>query len=188
MSVVIQATGPTQLRTYQFPDANTKVVTQVDPALLFGTGGVTYLPSGVIYRNLTPVSNVGTGVTDLMSYSLLGNSLSVDGMGIRVFAWGINAANGFTKTKVLVVGGVALTQRISTANGTTWDFEAVIYRTGASAESYWAANEDSNSGKAQTALTLALDTTLPIIIKMTGQSGTQSNDLTQLGMMIEALP
>lgn len=152
----------------------------------FGTG-VTYLPGGVLSSQITPVSNVSTTETDLMSYTLPANALSADGKGVRVTAFGTSAANGNTKTARLYFGATLVATQVFTSSASSWHIVADIVRTGAATQT--AGAYIITALFVGTTFTTAPTETLSgaVVIKATGQSGTGSSDVTQTGMLVEAL-
>lgn len=187
MSVTITATGPTQLRTYQFPDVDTKIVTQFDPTLLFGTA--TYLPSGVIYRNVVPASNVGTAETDLMSYPLPAGAISADGKGVRITTWGTTAANVNVKAVRLYFGAqqVSAIAGIATS-GTAWYLSSIVLRKSATTQTAGGTSFINNNTGGAFAVTPAETLSGIVVIKITGTSAVGSNDVTVACLLVEALP
>lgn len=154
----------------------------------FGTGS-NYNPSGVLSSQFTPVSNVTTGETDLMSYTLKANALGVNGKGIRITAWGTTSANGNTKTLKFYLGGVVLNAAMSgAANGQRWRFQYTILRVTAATQTFYSSEGLTGIVDSFYVGTAAADLTIANIIKVTGQSGTASADVTQTGMQVEALP
>ncbi len=156
----------------------------------FGTG-ITYLPAGVIPGsvNTTPVSNTGTAETDLMSYVLPAGALSANGKGIRATAWGTTAANGNTKTIKYYFGSTGTTFVNSALNTGVWRVTFDVIRASATTQESNSFAID-NTGSNATPRRVAYSETLAsaVTIKITGQSGTTSNDITQTGMIIEVLP
>ena len=159
-----------------------------------GTGAGNATLVGVASVNTTAVGNVGAGDDDLMTYSLPANSLSVNGKGLRVLAWGTTANNANAKILSFKFGAVTVFQRTLTASQLGyWHAEILIFRSGANAQKlFWilsesafntiAANKQAEEVDAGTSET----DTSAITVKFTGQ-GTANNDITQEVMLVEFL-
>ena len=63
---------------------------------------------GVLNVNTTAVGNVTTGEDNLITYSLPANTLSVNGMALRIVAWGLTANNANAKTLKVYFGTVVI--------------------------------------------------------------------------------
>lgn len=171
-------------------DANGYLMVAMSAATIaFGTGTATYIPGGVINSQFTAVSNVSTTETDLLTYSLPANSLSANGKGVRVTAWGSLAANANTKSYKLYFGATAVNSHSTTVSGGGWVAQYLLVRTGAATQIAYELTSQVGTGQ-QGGSNASPTETLSgaVTIKVTGQSGTASNDITALGMMVEALP
>jgi len=164
-----------------------------DPGTSDPTSATTYT-SGVISVNTTQAANSGTSETDLMSYTIPANVLDHDGAGIRVTAWGVTAATANNKTiKVYFDGTAALSTGASTLNNYGWTATFLAFRTGVGAQDLWteiragAITAITTTLSASGVATDAADETAAIIVKVTGQSATASNDIIQHGMIVEIL-
>ena len=144
---------------------------------------------GVSNVNTTAVGNVGTGTDDLMTYALPANSMSANGKGIRITAWGTAANNANAKTVTVVFGGTTLLSTALTASQVdVWWAEAVVIRTSATAQEAFA---ELTQGGTVTLSDVEQSTpaeTLSgaVTIKCTG-TATSDNDIVQEGMVIEFL-
>lgn len=143
----------------------------------------------VLSINTTPANNVTTGETDLMTYTLPANTLGTNGQALRITVWGTTAANANTKTLKLKFGATSVTLNPTTTapNAKDWRATAIVARTGAATqemitEACVGAVQDSTTRSAPTE-TLSGS----LVIKVTGQSGTASDDISQKGMLIEQL-
>lgn len=157
-----------------------------------GTGSGTYVTSGVLTASTTQVgTGADTNETDLWTYSLPANTLSANGKGVRVTVFGSCASNTNAKTIKTYFGStVVVSNATSNASTVIWQAEAVILRTGASAQlsEGWTlaggTNSLNNNGLALT--TPAETTTGAIVIKVTGQNGTAvANDIVFRGAVVE---
>ena len=155
-----------------------------------GTGTATPVLIGTISVNTTAVGNIGVGTDDLMTYSLPANSLSANGKGVRVTAWGTLANNANAKTLTVNFGSVVLATDAMTINGAlNWYIDALIFRTALGAQRYVAKIQSSANGSSVRDFdiesgTAAETDTAAITIKCTG-AATADNDIVQNGMFIE---
>ena len=151
-----------------------------------GTGTGQAQASGKANVNTTAVGNVGTGEDDLMSFSLPANSLNADGKVIRIIAWGTTGANANEKIVKLFFGTAVVRQIGSAAiNNKDWRIDAVVVRTGASAQDALG-TEIVDNVSLNTHSEPAESTAAVIVIKTTGQ-GNVDNDVVQQGMLVEYL-
>lgn len=138
----------------------------------------------VLDRLIIPagVGNVGTGETDLYVYTLPKNTLNKDSQLIRFDFFGTYANNANLKTIRMRFGATAL---ILSPNATSFTgifrYSGYIARTSPTAQFAWwrtAMTSGSNESQNQNLSGTAAETmTNDIIIKLTGQSGTASNDI-----------
>jgi hypothetical protein len=143
--------------------------------------------------NLTLAQNSGTGETDLHTYSIPAGHFNVTKKGIRFTVWGDFAANANVKTLRLKFGAapvtIVLNPTTGSPNGTAFAIEVLIYRTGANTQVI--AVKGSRVGiafEAAAIVTAGAETEAnALTLKLTGQSGTASNDINLRGSMIEYL-
>lgn len=138
--------------------------------------------------------NNGTTVeTDLATYTIAANTLNVNGKGVRINAYGVTAANANTKRlRLYFAGTVIFDSTAQVYNGRHWHFMATVLRTGAATQDAFTRLIVGGTVSFQTinfdvTATPAGDTTLGIITKVTGQSNTASNDITQRYFSVEFL-
>lgn len=136
---------------------------------------------GVLTRFLTSVGTINnTSETDLWSYSVLGNTLAVDGATLRVRASGRFAANGNTKTLRLKWGSTVICTHplIPTPNAVSWVLDATIIRTAANTQrcsSFLMIGSTHDKADNQS---VSLTDTANQTLSITGQNGTaSSNDI-----------
>lgn len=143
---------------------------------------------GVINVNVTAVGNVGAGTDDLITYALPANTLSANGMGVRVTAYGTTANNGNAKTVTLNFGATAiLTQALTASIAGSWRIAAEIMRTGVDTQDCIAALNQGATDIAHAEFTATtIDDGAAITIKCTG-AATDNNDIVQEGLLIELL-
>lgn len=147
-----------------------------------------------LYANVTPVgTGADTTEDDLMSYALPAGTLSSNGKGVRVTAWGTGV---FTADQTLVrcyFGATAVVSKILEASqANTWRAVFEVLRTGASTQV--ATGELSNGG---IVASVAQENGAPaealagsVTIKLTGQRLVSSvaDSIRQLGMVVELIP
>ena len=136
------------------------------------------------------VNNSGVGETDLHVYTIPAAHFNVNNRAIRITAWGVFAGNANVKTvRLRFGGGTAIVANAVTAapNGTRWKLQATIVRTGSNAQEVFfdsmvALLFEQNFRQTQTETDSGA-----LTLKVTGQSGTGSNDITIQGSMVEFL-
>lgn len=186
------ATGPTGPQGPAGPTGATGPTGPTGPAgpnlLGFGAGSATYVPSGRLSSTTTPTSNVGTAETDLLSYVLPANSLNANGMAVRIAFGGTQAANANLKTIKVYFGATVVATLVSNGSGRPFDGVAIVIRTGAAAQVSTGKLSDNNLTNQVVSATPAETLSGPVTIKITGQSGTASADVTAKVLTVEALP
>lgn len=137
------------------------------------------LPADCYYSN-TQVANVSTSETDLISKTIHAKTLATNGDAISGYAWGTFAANGNNKTVKLYMAGTAIfTIGPGAYNGGTWWLRFSISRTGSSTQKYgvqWN-TDNATAGQSASSGTLSFTDTSNQTLKITGTSGTASNDV-----------
>lgn len=139
--------------------------------------------------NVTTVGNVGGGEDDLMTYAVAANTLSANTLGLRVTAWGSAANNANAKTVKLYFGATAIaSQALTISQAGTWCIIAEIMRTGVGGQTAIARLLQGGTVTITDieATTPAADETGAITVKCTG-TATSDNDVTQKGLIVEAL-
>lgn len=140
---------------------------------------------GIIDSQVTQVGNVGAGEDDLMTFTLLANTLDKDGQALK-----ITAAGGGNVTHNVTLkfhfGSTILTLTSGAVQG-NWSAEFTVVRRGATAQVLVGFYHDPNT-------TIAGEVTVPsetlsgaVVIKFTGENTTDSTDdaVTQLLMLTE---
>ncbi len=155
-----------------------------------GTGDGKALVGGVAYLN-----GFGKGTTavtteeTLMSYTLPADSLSSDGKGLRIIAWGTTAYNTNKKTIRIKFGEtVIMTNRVVTAPANLdWRLEAIIIGRMISIKGIGSGTLGSTT-EAVLFTTEYCNLAAPVEIKLTGQNGTPSaDDIYAQGLIVETL-
>jgi hypothetical protein len=147
-----------------------------------------------LFTSTAAVSNTSTTETDLISYSMPASTLAANGQKLRITCWLTTAANTNNKTVKLYFGGTLVAFSAATAlNAGTFRLNAEIVRTSATAQVSVGDMTASSSG-AGFVSALGLNGTPAetlsgaVTIKVTGQSGTTSSDVTTTAMFIELIP
>lgn len=159
-------------------------------SIQMGTGTGQAQASGKANVNTTAAgTDANTVEKDLITYSLPANSLSADGKVIKIIAWGTTAANGNEKTIRIYFGGTVVRQLGTAAfNNQDWIDEAIVVRTGTSAQDSIGSEMTNNNNVFLTHLEPAENTATALTIKVTGQNGTASaNDIVAEVLLIEYL-
>jgi hypothetical protein len=162
------------------------------PTDQMGTGSGVATLVGVAHVNTTAVGNVGAGEDDLMTYSLPANSLSSNGKGVRVTAWGRTANNANAKTLKIYFGVAIATYLLHTSIVGRWKASVLILRNGSNVQdSVWEIYEtnfatDLLVGTQIDVTSTGQTDTAGITTKLTGQA-TANDDIVQEGMLIEML-
>lgn len=153
-----------------------------------GTGSGTAVAPGVANVNTTAVGTIANvAETDLMTYSLPANSLSANGKGVRVTAWGTTLAGANNQTIKMYFGSAVMRANGPSAYGSTsWTFTAEVIRTSSGNQLYRALAYFDGTAVSVSASTTAQTDTSAIVIKMTGQNGAATVDgVKQIGMIVE---
>lgn len=155
-------------------------------------GGVYTPPPRVLAKSATETqTGANTDETTLWSYSLPAGTLAQDGQGVRVTVFGRFAANANSKTVRMKFGATQLVSRGTTSSGVRFAVEAVILRSGASAQVAWArASFGTDTGSfGQNTTTPAEALSGAAAIAVTGQNASASaGDIVFLGAVVEMLP
>ena len=150
-----------------------------------------YLGTGIIRLsvNTTAVGNVGAGEDDLITYTLPAATLGVDGMGVRITAFGQTANNANAKNLKMYFGSTALsTITLETSSAGGWVLGVVVIRTGATAQ----IGRVTNAGHGTTwkggggASTPAETLSGAVTIKCTG-TATANDDIVNALMLVELI-
>jgi hypothetical protein len=165
--------------TYDTTDSRWRVVSFQGPPAV-----------GRLNSNTTAVGNVTTGEDNLITYAMPAQTLSRVGAGVRITAWGTAANNANAKTLKLYFGSAAMsTQTLTVSEALTWEFNALVFRTGADAQDYKARFQQEGTTEQHDldVGTATEDDGAAITIKCTGE-GVASNDIVQEGLLVEFLP
>jgi hypothetical protein len=136
-------------------------------------------------------SNVDTGETDLLTYAMPAGTLNGNGQSLRITVMGTVAANANTKTVKVYCGSQSLTLNAQTTapNNVQWSGTFYVTRTAADTQVFERHQAQvGTTAQSCTLSSLTEDDGAAITIKVTGQSGTASNDITARRMTVEWLP
>jgi hypothetical protein len=139
-------------------------------------------PIQILNVQYTDASNVSTGETNLLSYTLPANTLVSDGDFVTIDAIFTTPANGNSKSMKFYFGGVTHDYTSSTiANGATITFRIIVIRTASNAQRIQISRITGYSDFPAYYTTTETDTN-NIVIKFSG-TGAASDDITQRTMI-----
>ena len=152
------------------------------------SAGRTITVGGHLFTDSTSVGNVGAGEDDLMTTTLVANSLSADNKMLRVQAWGNLAANANNKHIRFVFGTTKLTLSSAATNDNPWTATVWVIRDGAGSQLMggWIGTETGNQVEVVQDITVSEDETTALTVKFTGEA-TTTNDIKQNFMLVELL-
>jgi hypothetical protein len=152
-----------------------------------GTGTATALVGGTLSTAITSTATTGTSEETLLSYTLPANTLAVNGRGVRITAWGTTAANANSKTFRIYFGAAAVALQGGTGSGLPWLGSATVLR--ASATTQVSSGQAVYNGALSRIDAGGPTETLSgtVLIKVTGQTPTAAGDLTNTGLLVEAI-
>lgn len=196
----VAITAPATSATLTIADGKTLTVSN-SLTLAAGADGVTMTApatsasvAGIlnVYANSTGSGNSGTGETDLQTYTLPANALNANGKLLRISVFGSYANNANLKSVKIYFGSTVIST-VSSAVGNTGNFQAIFFvaRTGAATQFSWGrsgiTNGSSENGNANPFTTPAETLSGTVVIKVTGQSNTASNDVLLKAFVVEIL-
>lgn len=155
------------------------------------TGTTVARVGGTIHENLTPVSNSGTGETNLMTYSLPANTLGTDNDYLELEAWGEFTAAASNKTVKMYFGGTVIFNTTALAFGASaWRIKATVVRGSSTTQVTIAAFSGNTTLVTTTAQVASPGETLSgaVTIKCTGQSSAASDEVFQEGFIVRWNP
>lgn len=161
----------------------------VTPAVQAGLSTSSFKPEGVLSVNTTS-TGTGADTTEdvLLSYSLPAKSLSANGKGLKIRAWGVTGANTENKTMKLYFGSEVVATATAATNNKNWFLELEVFRTGSSTQVVFGQGQVDTTNVTPYVTTGAETDTATITIKVTGQSGTATADnIVAKGLIVEML-
>lgn len=144
----------------------------------------------LIFSSVTHVDNSGTGETDLHSYTLPTAHFNVDKKHIRLRGTLSFAANANVKTVKLKLGAtfsLTLNPTQTAPNGLAMNFNIDIIRTGSNAQHVYGYVLLGTAIELQGHATATETDSGALVLKVTGQSGTASSDITMHVSSVEFL-
>lgn len=154
-----------------------------------GTGSARATVGGVLNVNTTSQATTGTAEEVLATYTLPANTLSANGKGVRIIAFGASAANAnvkITRIRFGGIGGTIIAALSFSSSAASWRLSAEVVRTGAATQ---ITTSQSGSGATSSSQTVSASQTLSgtVDIVVTGVTATSAGDATFQGLIVEAL-
>jgi len=160
---------------------------------LTATGAASGAPASGVIVLATGYAIVGnpasTTETMLQSYNMPGGTMPTNGQALRIRAAGTFAANTRTKTIRMYFGGMLLASLTGAMNNVSWEFDTVLLRTGATAQSSQSLVAWSNNTTAAVNAFPSENLANAVLIQVTGQGGTgaAANDMNCYLFTVELL-
>lgn len=155
---------------------------------------INQLAPGLLNYSVTPGSNGADSSDDtLQSYTLPAGWMALNGLAIRVTAWGVTANNNHVKTLKLKFGAtplVIINQALTVSVADKWLLEAMIMRITATSQTYWGRLTDTGAGLLETNQGVDGAETMAnaLSLLLTGASGSSAaSDITCNGWLVEAI-
>lgn len=142
---------------------------------------------GRLCTSTTSAPTTGTTIQILATCSIPASALSVDGMGLKVKAWGQTAANGNNKVLEIFFGATMCASLTSAVNNGAIVAETTIIRTGAATQECAGMAVSGTGGAYAMRAAPAESTTSTIALTVKGTTPTASGDLTFKGMTVELI-
>lgn len=142
---------------------------------------------GRLCTSTTSAPTTGTAIQVLATCTIPASALSVNGMGLKVKAWGISAANGNNKALGIFFGATLCASLTAAVNNGSIIAETTILRTDATTQECAGTAIASTGGASALRATPAEDTTAAIALTVKGTTPTASGDLTFKGLTVEVL-
>jgi len=144
------------------------------------------LVGGTVCHSTTSAPTTGTSLEILATCTLPASALSVDGMGVRVKAWGTTAANGNSKTFAVYFGATACATLTGTINNGALVADTTVLRTGAATQECGGTVIGGTSAAA-TRQTPSETLSGVVAITIKGTTPIAAGDLTFKGLTVEVL-
>lgn len=175
---------------------NVLKITQGDGVIIAGRvadGAPSYTLVGVAFISLTSSPTTGLveqtlkGATFPAGYFT--DTANETSRGIRIKAWGTSLANGNTKTLRLYFGGtiIAINDITPSPNGDSWELDAIVLENGSNSQRAVGEGQVGYQTQSKQVTTPAETTSGTIIVKVTGETPSNTGDVTCVGMIIEVL-
>lgn len=167
-------------------DNNAALITGASPSRSAGTGADVIYPTGRHTVNTTQVIS-SANPTTVKSVTIKKNTLSANGMGIHVVAWGTWVANGNAKRVDIAFGGSTVAALVSSANGVGWKLEGWIWRTGAATQKCVAQSFSQGETPTIDTLALAIDNTADQTLAIIARCAAAVTDCVSEGWYVEII-
>lgn len=138
------------------------------------------LSAPLAFENATQAANSGTGETDLHVFTLPTAHFNANKRAIRLKAYGSFAANANVKTlrlKFGAAGTVTLNPTTGSPNNLRFEIEVLIIRTASNAQHIYSRSLLTGLLELISRVTTTETDSGALTLKLTGQSGTASNDI-----------
>ncbi len=138
-----------------------------------------FLGAPLTFINATQAANSGTSETDLHTFTLAAAHFNANKRAVRVTAWGSFAGNANTKTLKLYNGANAVTLNPTTTapNGVRFKVVATLIRTAEDVQRWLYEVMIGTAIEIMGIDAGAEDDAATMVLKLTGQSDTASNDI-----------
>jgi len=151
--------------------------------LVVSRGGGNYM----LNVDTTAATQATTSAVDTKTYSLPAGTLSANGMGVKVRAWGTTAATANAKTIALKFGSsTVLTTGALLANALDWEMEAVVIRTAAATQEAYGRGQFSGAVIQVNESEPNQDLTAAVSIAINVTSATATGGVSVEGFTVEA--
>lgn len=152
-----------------------------------GASTATAPVNGTVCKSSTSAATTGTTLQTLASCTLPANALSLNGMGLKVKAWGITAANANNKTLALAFGASTCATLTGAVNNGSIVVETTILRVSATLQECGGSGLSSTGGGMTTRAAPAETLANAIILAAQATTPTASGDFTFKGLTVEVL-
>lgn len=146
----------------------------------------------LIHSDFTGWANSGTSETDMSAYTIPADTFDEDYVTMIFSVWGTFVNNANNKRVDFYIGSnkhsLIWNAAWQSATSIYWQGEIKLIRLGSSSQRYFSMGQWIHGGTAYhfpSSGTDSQDETGTIAFKLTSQSGTASNDITQIGLQIE---
>jgi len=138
---------------------------------------------------LGPVVTTVLSEQTLLSYTLPANTLSYNGKGIKITAWGTTAANANVKTLRLKFGNsvMAFNDASTSPSALNWELVAEVFRTGVGTQTSSGKGQVGSAVQSVVQAAPSENEAGGINITFTGEAPGATGDITVKGLMVETL-
>jgi hypothetical protein len=157
-------------------------------ALTAGTGTATGKAPVTLFSDTTVTASVTIGETDGSTYTLPANTLSSNGMALRLYAAWQHAANANATTAKLYVNGTAILNTSNSTSGDAVSTEFRVIRTSATTASFSGVSLNPNGAYVGSRGTVTIAAGSTMIIKISVTGATTNGDLSTTFLRVEWWP